>query len=100
MGKKSSESLAKNTSYFKTGFKFVYLVMFFALLSGFFQPLVTGGSLEGVVSGVLVLFVGLFGGVLLYKSTTSENRQIIYMGAGFALIGISLALIFQLTGRV
>ena len=108
MGKKSSKSSDNNSSqslgigssYFKTGFKYVYLVMFFALLSGFFQPLISGGSLEGVVSGVLVLFVGLFGGVLLYKSATSENRRIIYMGAGFGLIGISLALIFQLTGRV
>ena len=89
-----------NTSFFKTGFKYVYLVMFFALLSGFFHPLITGGSLEGVVSGTLVLFVGLFGGVLLYKSATSENKRIIFMGAGFGLIGISLALIFQLTGRV
>ena len=73
--------------------------MFFALLSGFFHPLITGGSLEGVVSGTLVLFVGLFGGVLLYKSATSENKRIIFMAAGFTLIGISLALIFQFTGR-
>jgi len=89
-----------NSSQFKTGFKYVYLVMFFALLSGFFHPLITGGSLEGVVSGTIVLFVGLFGGVLLYKSATSENKRLIYMGAGFGLIGISLTLIFQLTGRV
>ena len=73
--------------------------MFFALLSGFFHPLITGGSLDGVVLGTIVLFVGLFGGVLLYKSATSENKRLIYMGAGFGLIGISLALIFQLTGR-
>ena len=98
--KKSSTSLGIDSSHFKTGFKYVYLVMFFALLSGFFHPLITGGSLEGVVSGTLVLFVGLFGGVLLYKSATSENKRIIFMGAGFGLIGISLALIFQLTGRV
>ena len=88
-----------NSSQFKTGFKYVYLVMFFALLSGFFHPLITGGSLEGVVSGTIVLFVGLFGGVLVYKSATSENKRLIFMGAGFGLIGISLTLIFQLTGR-
>lgn len=107
MGKTSSKSSSKdstklfgiNSAQFRTGFKYVYLVMFFALLAGFFQPLVTGGSLEGVVSGILVLFVGLFGGVLLYKSVTSEKRRIIFMGIGFVLVGISLALIFQLTGR-
>lgn len=107
MGKKSKSSsnsssklFGANSFQFRTGFKYVYLVMFFALLSGFFQPLITGGSEENIVFGVLVLFVGLFGGVLLYKSATSEKRRIIFMGAGFALIGISLALIFQLTGRV
>jgi len=74
--------------------------MFFALLAGFFHPLITGNSFDSVISGVIVLFVGLFGGILLYKSTNSEKRQIIYLGAGFGLIAISLGLIFSLTGRV
>jgi hypothetical protein len=51
-------------------------------------------------SGVLVLFLGLAGGVLLYKTTTSETKREIFFGVGFILIGISLYLIFQLTGRV
>ena len=74
--------------------------MFFALLAGFFHPLITGNSGESVIGGVVVLFVGLFGGILLYKSVTSENRRVIYFVGGFALIAISLALIFQITGRV
>jgi len=74
--------------------------MFFTLLAGFFQPLITGNSGEGVVGGVVVLFVGLIGGILLYKSVTLENRRIIYSIAGFSLIAISLGLIFQMTGRV
>jgi len=51
-------------------------------------------------SGVLVLFLGLAGGVLLYKTTTSKTKREIFFGVGFILIGISLYLIFQLTGRV
>jgi hypothetical protein len=74
--------------------------MFFTLLAGFFHPLITGNSGEGVVGGVVVLFVGLIGGILLYKSVTLENRRIIYSIAGFSLIAISLGLIFQMTGRV
>jgi hypothetical protein len=46
------------------------------------------------------LFVGLIGGILVYKSTSSEKIKIIYLGIGFTLIAISLGLIFQLTGRV
>ncbi|KFM14371.1 hypothetical protein SCCGRSA3_02530 [Marine Group I thaumarchaeote SCGC RSA3] len=92
MNKTSSKTLA--------GFKYVYLVAFFALLSGFFHPLITNTSFDSVVVGVLVLFVGLAGGVLLYKAATSEKRRGIFLGAGFALMAISLYYIFQLSGRV
>ena len=92
--------MSENSSKIKTGFKYVYLVMFFALLAGFFHPLISGNSFDSVISGVVVLFVGLFGGILVYKSTSSEKRQIIFLAGGFGLIAISLALIFQMTGRV
>ena len=88
------------TSSKLTGFKYIYLVAFFALLSGLFYPLITGAPFDSVVIGVLVLFVGLAGGVLLYKAATSEKKREIFLGGGFALIGISLFYIFQLTGRV
>jgi len=82
------------------GFKYIYLVTFFALLAGFFHPLITNTSFYGVVIGVLILFVGLAGGVLLYRSATTEKRRGIFLGGGFALMIISLYYIFQLTGRI
>ena len=90
----------KTSSKALTGFKYIYLVAFFALLSGLFYPLITDTSFDGVITGVLTLFVGLAGGVLLYRSATSENRRGIFLGGGFTLIIISLYYIFQLTGRV
>ncbi len=90
----------KISSNVLTSFKYIYLVAFFALLSGFFYPLITNTSFDGVVIGVLILFVGLAGGVLLYKAATSEKRRGIFLGVGFALMAISLYYIFQLTGRV
>ena len=89
----------KTSSKLLTGFKYVYLVAFFALLAGLFHPLITDTSFDGVITGVLVLFVGLAGGVLLYKAATSENRRGIFLGGGFTLMAISLFYIFQLTGR-
>ena len=83
-----------------TGFKYIYLVAFFALLAGFFHALITNTSFDSVIVGVLVLFVGLAGGVLLYRSATSESKRGIFLGGGFTLIAISLYYIFQLTGRV
>ena len=83
----------------RTGFKYIYLIAFFALLSGFFHPLITNTSFDNVVVGVLVLFLGLAGGVLLYKAATSENKRIIFLGVGLAMITVSLFFIFQISGR-
>ena len=91
MNKASSKAL--------TGFKYVYLVAFFALLAGLFHPLITNSSFDNVIAGVLVLFVGLAGGVLLYRAATSESKRAIFLAGGFALMGISLYYIFQFTGR-
>ena len=83
----------------KSGFKYLYLVAFFALLSGFFHPFIVEEPFEWVLLGVLVLFLGLGGAILLYKSSLVEKHQLAYFGGGFVLIAISLMLIFQITGR-
>lgn len=90
----------KTTTKILAGSKYIYLIAFFALLSGFFHPLITNTSFDSVVVGVMVLFVGLAGGILLYKSAVSEKRRMIFLGGGFSLIAISLFYIFQITGRV
>jgi len=82
-----------------TGVKYIYLVVFFALLAGFFHPIITDTSFDNVITGILVLFVGLAGGVLVYKATTSESKRGIFFGGGFGLIAISLYFVFQITGR-
>jgi len=83
-----------------SSFKYVYLIAFFVLLSGVFYPLITNTSFEPVISGILILFLGLAGGILLYKATTSETKREIFFGVGLILIGISSYFIFQFTGRV
>ena len=89
----------KTSSKILTGFKYIYLVAFFALLAGFFHPLITNTSFDSLVIGVLILFVGLTGGILLYKAATSEKKQEIFLAGGFTLIAISLYYIIALTGR-
>ena len=80
--------------------KYVYLIVFFALLSGFFHPLITGQSFDVVIYGIVILFVGLARCILLYKAAVSETKRAILFISGFALIGISLFYIFQITGRI
>jgi len=77
--------------------RYVYLLAIFALLSGVFFPLITPGiPFDHVIQGVATLFLGLVGGILLFKATTSDNRRGILIAIGFALIAISLALIYHL----
>ena len=79
--------------------RYAYLFGFFVLLSGLFSPLITPNiSFDLVIGGTATLFLGLTGGILLFKATTSDNRQGIFIAVGLALIGISLVLIFQLQG--
>ena len=82
------------------GAKYVYLIFFFALIAGIFHPLITGASFNPVIIGSLVLFVGLAGGVLVYKAASSEKRRGIFLGGGFGLIAISLFYIISMTGRI
>jgi len=82
-----------------TGVKYIYLIAFFALLAGFFHPLITNTSFDSVIIGVIILFVGLAGGILVYKATTLETKKEIFLAGGFALIAISLFYVFQITGR-
>ncbi len=82
-----------------TGVKYIYLIVFFALLAGFFHPLITNTSFDNVIIGVIILFVGLAGGILVYKATTLERKKEIFLAGGFALIAISLFYVSQMTGR-
>ena len=77
--------------------RYAYLLAFFMLLAGIFSPLITPNmSFDLVIEGIAVLSLGLAGGILLFKATTSYNWRGTFVAAGFALISISLALIYLL----
>jgi len=82
-----------------SGIKYTYLIAFFALLSGIFYPFIQGGTLDYTTGGIVILFIGLAGSILVFKSATSDKRRGIYIGIGFGLIAISLLFILQFTGR-
>ncbi len=77
--------------------RYAYLLAIFALLPGIFFPLITPGiPYDHVIQGTATLFLGLAGGILLFKATTSDNRRGILIVIGFVLIAICLALIYHL----
>ena len=94
----SIEAVTNTPKFIISGVKYVYLIVCFALLSGIFYPLVTGERWEESLKGIGILAVGLFGGILLYKSITSEKRRAMLMYCGFGLIAVSLIIIYELIG--
>ena len=77
--------------------QYVYLLAIFALLAGVFFPLITPGvPYDYVIQGTATLFLGLAGGILLFKAITSDNSRAILIAIGFVLIAICLALIYHI----
>ena len=95
----SIEAVTNTPKFVISGVKYVYLIVCFALLSGIFYPLVVGEGWELSLKGIGILAVGLFGGILLYKSITSEKRRGVLMCCGFGLIAVSLIIIYELAGK-
>ena len=95
----NTETTTNTPKFVISGVKYVYLIVCFALLSGIFYPLVTGEGWEESLKGIGILAVGLFGGILLYKSITSEKRRAMLMCCGFGLIAISLIIMYELVGK-
>ena len=94
----NTETTPNTPKFVISGVKYVYLIVCFALLSGIFYPLVMGEGWTDTLKGIGVLAVGLFGGILLYKSITSEKRRGVLMCCGFGLIAVSLIIIYELIG--
>ena len=90
------ETTTNTPKFVISGVKYVYLIVCFALLSGIFYPLVVGEGWELSLKGIGVLAVGLFGGILLYKSIMSEKRRGVLRCCGFGLIAASLIIIYEL----
>ena len=90
-----------STSFFKPAgiIKYVYLIVFFALLAGIMAPIVnpfeTQVTLDDSFKGIGILFVGLVGGILIFKSTKSVENRMTFLIIGFALLIICLVFMFE-----
>jgi hypothetical protein len=82
------------------GAKYIYLIAFFALLSGMFYPIITHSSWDLVIEGTLILFVGLAGTVSIYKAATAEKHKKVYLIIGLAVTSVALFLVYGAIGRI
>ena len=82
-----------------SGTKYAYIIGAVALLSGIFTPLTLGVEIENVIFGMLSIFLGLAGGVLIFLGIKSQKFTTIMVCAGLGMIFGSLILIYELTNR-
>ena len=95
----STKKLNNKKSLIQSGIKYVYILAFGALLSGIFTPLTIGIEFNSVIFGMLSIFLGLGGGVLILMGLESNSRTIIFVAAGLGMIFGSLILIYQMADR-
>ena len=82
-----------------SGTKYAYIIGAVALLSGIFTPLTMGIEIESVIFGMLSIFLGLVGGVIIFLGIKTQKYTTIMVCGGLAIIIGSLILIYQSTNR-
>ena len=104
---KENELQEKNISAEKTsldlktillsGTKYAYIIAAVALLSGIFTPLTLGVEIEDVVFGMLTIFLGLVGGMLIFLGVKYQKFTPIMVSGGLGMMIGSLLLIYEST---
>ncbi len=103
---KETELQEKNISAEKTsldlktillsGTKYAYIIAAVALLSGIFTPLTLGVEIEDVVFGMLTIFLGLVGGILIFLGVKYQKFTPIMVSGGLGMMIASLFLIYEI----
>ena len=82
-----------------SGTKYAYIIGAVALLSWIFTPLTLGVEIEDVIFGMLSIFLGLAGGVVIFLGIKSQKLTTIMVSAGLGMMFGSLVLIFELSNK-
>ena len=78
-----------------SGTKYVYIVAAVALLSGIFTPLTIGAELENVLFGMLSIFLGLAGGIVIFLGIKYQKFTTVMVCGGLGMMVASLFLIYE-----
>ena len=106
---KETELQEKNISAEKTpldfkslvlsGTKYAYIIGAVALLSGIFTPLTLGVEIEDVIFGMLSIFLGLGGGIVIFLGIKRQKLTTIMVSGGLGMMVASLFLIYELLDK-
>ena len=106
---KETELQEKNISTEKTsldlktillsGTKYAYIIAAVALLSGIFTPLTLGVEIEDVIFGMLIIFFGLGGGIMIFLGIKYQKLTTLMVCGGLGIMIASLFLIYELLDK-
>ena len=82
-----------------SGTKYAYIIAAVALLSGIFTPLTLGVEIEDVIFGMLIIFFGLGGGIVIFLGTKYQKLTTLMVCGGLGMMVASLFLIYELLNR-
>ena len=82
-----------------SGTKYAYIIGAVALLSGIFTPLTLDVEIEEVVFGMLSIFLGLVGGIVIFLGIKTQKFTTIMVCGGLGMIFGSLILIYESTNH-
>tara|TARA_B100001250_G_C19229073_1_gene541413 strand:+ start:69 stop:455 length:387 start_codon:yes stop_codon:yes gene_type:complete len=82
-----------------SGTKYAYIIGAVALLSGIFTPLTLDVEIEEVMFGMLSIFLGLVGGIVIFLGIKTQKFTTIMVCGGLGMIFGSLILIYQSTNN-
>ena len=82
-----------------SGTKYAYIIAAVALLSGIFTPLTLGVEIQDVIFGMLSIFLGLGGGIVIFLGIKYQKFTTLVVCGGLAMMFGSLILIFELSNK-
>ena len=82
-----------------SGTKYAYIIGAVALLSGIFTPLTLDVEIWDVISGMLSIFLGLVGGIVIFLGIKYQKYTTIMICGGLAIMMASLFLIYEIIDK-
>ena len=82
-----------------SGTKYAYIIAAVALLCGIFTPLTMGVEIEDVIFGMLSIFLGLGGGIVIFLGIKRQKFTTIMVCGGLGMMFGSLLLIYESTNH-
>ena len=95
----SEESPRDLKSIVLSGTKYAYIIGAVALLSGIFTPLTLDVEIWDVISGMLCIFLGLVGGIVIFLGIKYQKYTTIMICGGLAIMIASLFLIYEVIDK-